>query len=118
MTVRKFARAATEFITGAFIGAAIVGILILGVHRESQVAREIQPRAIAVAVKLAKHDAPVITEDDPRWNCATMGDHRCGNAIRPDAPDHCYPVELEPGVTTWLEMRRTGPAYCTAIPGA
>ena len=22
-----------------------------------------------------------ITEDDPRWNCHTMGNHKCGKAV-------------------------------------
>lgn len=32
---------------------------------------------------------PVVSEDDPRWDCRTMGDHACGVPITAN------------GVTTW-----------------
>jgi hypothetical protein len=29
----------------------------------------------------APHSAHRITEDDPRWDCRTMGNHVCGTAL-------------------------------------
>lgn len=55
-----------------------------------------------------------IEEDDPRFRCATMGDHTCGPNASPtvlqDVPAHCYSVQVPgpnpkavPVVNLWLQ---------------
>lgn len=125
MISTRIIRAAGEFVTVAGIGGALALIL----HTGAMLENDVNPRAVVAAVKLAKHDVPTgdpmdtptITEDDARWNCATMGDHTCGAHIVPTAPDHCFPVTAYRDgrkLSVWLELRATGPTYCTAIPGA
>lgn len=56
---------------------------------------------------------PVVTEDDPAWNCATMGDHECGpRAATPDVPAGCLPVPGRPGNTLWVMLTPSGSAGC------
>lgn len=104
--------AETAFLIGSgmLIGFAFVLVLLVG-HEAEKNRATYQP----YTPRVHSTQLPRITEDDPRWNCATMGDHQCGSQVTPNAPDHCVPVEFTPGITTWLEMRANGPAYCTEI---
>lgn len=56
---------------------------------------------------------PVVTEDSPEWNCATMGDHECGpRAGVPAVPAGCFPVLGRPGNTLWIMLTPSGSAGC------
>jgi hypothetical protein len=73
----------------AVVTVAVFAILVaISVYHGSQTVPVVP--AVSSAVQGAHHSAPVATrpaqgpaaprvpEDDPRWNCATMGGHRCG----------------------------------------
>lgn len=47
---------------------------------------------------------PIVTEDSPEWNCATMGDHECGQrpAVAPVVPAHCLALPGRPGNTRYV----------------
>lgn len=56
-----------------------------------------------------------ITEDSPEWNCATMGDHRCGPGVVPPLDTDttvCYP---EWDGTAWVwKSEYTADGLCAA----
>jgi len=80
---------------GSMIGLAFGAIIGVGLTQEGST---MMPPASA---------QPLITEDDPRWNCAVDGDHVCGPNAKVDAPAHCWSIEATgnytPGSRVWLQ---------------
>jgi hypothetical protein len=67
---------------GVFIGATTVAMLTL------------QTNARSLAV-LASSSSSRIEEDDPRWDCRTMGDHYCGPGNDQGVPQGTYVTVLK-----------------------
>jgi hypothetical protein len=59
--------------------------------------------SLAVLGATAPAGAEMIHEDDPRWNCATMGNHVCG---------HLYDAEIA------AERLQTHAQVCAPVPTA
>jgi len=53
------------------------------------IALALSPLSLSPALALAHHNT-VITEDDERWDCVTMGDRICGPSNSNGVPAGCY----------------------------
>lgn len=67
---------------GYFIAALIIGALMTDPQQSHPQFKSFSDKTVQ-AVKPA-------AEDDPGWNCATMGDHICGPGNSEDLPAGCY----------------------------
>lgn len=100
---------AIEPAAGVRFGGALAVLVALAVWFVAGLFAPVSPSAYASPV-------PVVTEDSPEWNCATMGDHECGPrpAVAPVVPAHCFPLPGRPGNTLWVMLTPSGVAGCTA----
>lgn len=68
---------------------------------------------IATATAEPRTDTrPIITEDSPEWNGATMGDRETGpNYVPPSVPANCFGARLPWGNVLWLEQGEDGTGF-------
>lgn len=65
------------------------------------------------SVAVVQHHAPVVTEDDSRFNCLTMGNHRCGPIW---ARGHGHHIDCTALEAICLANLQAGSTW-TSIPG-
>lgn len=77
----RLTRRARRILTATLAVAALALLVLVNAHAPSEDAGRRLPNTGAAAVQVAAPITGTIYEDDPRWDCRTMGNRRCGTSV-------------------------------------